>query len=1264
MKNKKLLTALVSVIMGGSAIGGCISLTACKNNKNDNSGDSASSHNWSTTEYGKDDTNHWRECTDEGCDLVYQVTPHNFTNGDCVCGQPKPTSGEPDDGSGDNDDNEEDKDKEGLIKIEAFDHTQNGSRVTQRLQKLFKVGDAFNTTNLIVEATSKVDGQDKVETLKLADVEIIKPDMSTAGEKTVVVKYGGKETSYTINVIDLSGVSKNAATVTVNASADYGVSGNVVTVNSINDAVQVFKLLGTANNTVKTINIAAGTYHEKVEFDIPNLHIVGADADATKTVIEFDLLAAYICPGVNKPYSTDGSATVSVRASAMGFHAENITFQNYWNTHERFLQSKAIADKLDGNTMAVACLVQADKCVFDNVRFSSYHDTLYDYNGRHVYNNCFIEGRTDYVFGYGATSLFNNCTLNTIGANDAKNGGYVCATRGFVKHVNDWQQANTVIDYGYIFKSCTFTNDNNVQDGTVSLARAWSGHMTLAFIECNMSKAYAKTAYGSTADKKNKRYGSMSQGEPNPERLYEYGNTGEGALDYAKLGTGVKENLCNVLTETQKSTFLDKSVIFAAENGQYEYSSAWNGEPGVIVPAIYNFADFEKGSSTSTNGQFVDFFDGAISVKGTYWMNGSAIRLNVGDTIKIKEKGKITIDWFGSIYGTAANGKITYKNGYATITILEDSASTNGIYIKSITVDGTQEGVHIHEYGAWNITQHPTDAATGTANRTCQDCELETAHVENKILPVLSTENYNISASENAGKSIYTLKSETSISFEANALVGVHVHSYGDWTVTDANKPTANATGLATRTCTDTACNHDADATQNKLLPALSDGNYKITDNTASTTSVGTGTYTITVDGVTVSFTAETPKITSTTFNFADYDISAKPSTFFDGKITVNGSYWMQGEAIKLANNGDKIVLNIVGEISIVWWGGNLGNETNGRITYKDGYATITIQNVTSQGAYIKSITVDHTNIPEDTAMHTVIVYGADGTTVLDTLMVYSGDKITLTYLQTLLNDSIIDKVYTSSAKTDEFDFATGITADIQVYITVLETVELETLTDYTLSIRSELSSSTTAVIDGVTIHNNNYLLLGSGNSIKIKVKAGSVITVYGDQYVGSAIKFNDVAATKTADNTFVYIAGATDEEVTITSAGSTYIRCLNVNCNITYNTGDVILLGEYPGQCTNSKAAYKGVEIDATASGNAKWDGNKGTSGGYAYAQTNKDTKLTFKVADGITAENVKVHNYNGVLTADAAYSITVEEGVVTIILLQNCYICRIEIA
>ncbi len=77
-----------------------------------------------------------------------------------------------------------------------------------------------------------------------------------------------------------------------------------------------------------------------------------------------------------------------------------------------------------------------------------------------------------------------------------------------------------------------------------------------------------------------------------------------------------------------------------------------------------------------------------------------------------------------------------------------------------------------------------------------------------------------------------------------------HTHTYGEWSVTTV--PTETATGVASRSCT------AGDDTETITLPALSDSGYTITDNTATDTQAGTGTYTITVDGVTVAFTAAT----------------------------------------------------------------------------------------------------------------------------------------------------------------------------------------------------------------------------------------------------------------------------------------------------------------------------------------------------------------------------------------------------------------------
>lgn len=1175
--------------MGGTALGGCISLAACNNG----GGDPA--HNWDMLSYGRDEVNHWRECTDEGCDLIYQVTPHDFSNGNCICGQPKPGSTTPGDTPGITPGEDV---KEGLVSITAYDHTQNGSRVTLRLQKLFKVGDKFNTTNLVVEATSKVDGQDKVETLAASDYEVVEPDMSTAGEKTVVIKYGGKETSYTVNVIDLSGVSKNEATVTVDKTAAMGANGNVVTVKSINDAVQVFKLLGTDDNTTKTINVTAGTYHEKVEFDIPNLHVVGATSTAADTVIEFDLLAAYICPGAGAAYSTDGSATVSVRAGAIGFHAENITFQNYYNTHERYLQSKEIADKLDGNTMAVACLVQGDKCVFDNVRFSSYHDTLYDYNGRHVYNNCFIEGRTDYVFGYGATSLYNNCTLNTIGADDNKNGGYVCATRGFVKHVNDWTTANTVIDYGYIFKGCTFTADGRVKDGTVSLARAWSGHMTLAFIECSMTKAYSKTAFGTKTDGKNERYGGgMKQGDPNPERLYEYGNTGEGALDYAALGTGVKESLCTILTEAQKNNLLDKSVIFAAVNGQYEYSSAWNGEAGAVIPATYNFSDLgPQASSWSNATTATPLFDGAMTILGEYKPNGNSVQVKAGTVIQITDPGKIVVDWWGGTLGTAANGKIIYKNGHATLTIVADSVSSN-IYIKSITVDSTQEGVHVHEYGEWNITKTPSTTEQGTATRTCRDCELATAHVDSKVLPVLSTENYNISVSQNAGKSIFTLKTDTTISFEADALAGVHVHHYGAWEVKEANKPKNDATGLVTRTCTDGDCNHDSTATESKELPKLDDARYKITNNTATLTATGTGTYTITIDGITdpVSFTEATPKLPAeVTYDLQTVESGsvsgtlATPASLFDGAMTMVGGMRFQKSTGAQLNKGTIITLTVKGAVEIEWYGGGYGSAADGKVTYKDGYATIEIIGEGDwnekynkyNGAYIKTIKLNRVNIPADTKY--TVTFNSNGGSTVESAQVIAYGKVTKPADPTR-DGYTFNKWHKDETCLQEFDFETDtITSDTTLYAKW----KSNSVNNYTVTLDVWGESEGT-----------------------VSVEEGTVLTAETVDTYLAAKGYKNCHAELYTD------AGLTTPLTeAITADGTVYVK-------VVYDVAATIDLLEYDGEKIQGAVGYwRGIKIDAVNEAGSGTD-KKFCPPSSSWCQFNTDTTLSFYVKVGTTA-------------------------------------------
>ena len=457
--------------------------------------------------------------------------------------------------------------------LELSDYSLGTGRITLPVQKLFALNGTFNSDNLAVQAICiGADNKEEVFILDSTEFKVSSAELTSVGAKTVTVNAYGKVATYTVNVVDLSTASK--VTVNVDVNGTVGVADGVLTVTSINDAIQAFKLMGTADGLIKTINVAAGTYEEKVEIDIPNVKLVGAGAETTTIV--WDALAGMLDPSGSMVYSTDGSATVSVRESAEGFYAEGITFKNYYNTNALYQESLTLVE----DTQAVACLVQADKSYFKNCNFTSYHDTLYAMTGRQVYENCYIEGRTDYIFGYNATCYFTGCTLKTLGANDAKNGGYIVATKGIDNGGDD-------VKYGYIFDNCTLTADDNVVAGTVSLARGWDVYMTVAFIECNISGAYSLEAYGDTTSVKNDRYTKMNAA-PDATKLFEYGNTGDGALTAdmiatADATTGVIANLCTVMTQAQATEYTTLATIFGATNGNMTYADAWDGTPVTTV---------------------------------------------------------------------------------------------------------------------------------------------------------------------------------------------------------------------------------------------------------------------------------------------------------------------------------------------------------------------------------------------------------------------------------------------------------------------------------------------------------------------------------------------------------------------------------------------------------------------------------------------------------------------------------------------------------
>lgn len=100
--------------------------------------------------------------------------------------------------------------------VEIEDHgTVTGITLnTEAALKEFFLGDAFTSKGIAVIADTT---SGKPFSVSLAECEIIAPDMTTAGEKTVTVKYGGFEATYNITVTVHATLNTTSGTVTVEA---------------------------------------------------------------------------------------------------------------------------------------------------------------------------------------------------------------------------------------------------------------------------------------------------------------------------------------------------------------------------------------------------------------------------------------------------------------------------------------------------------------------------------------------------------------------------------------------------------------------------------------------------------------------------------------------------------------------------------------------------------------------------------------------------------------------------------------------------------------------------------------------------------------------------------------------------------------------------------------------------------------------------------------------------------------------------------------
>ncbi len=223
-----------------------------------------------------------------------------------------------------------------------------------------------------------------------------------------------------------------------------------------------------------TVRLRAGVYRQKLTLRAPGLHLIGEGAE--KTVLVWDDYAKKL-DEAGREYNTFRTWTAAVCAD--GVRMEDLSIVN---------------DALDParKGQEVALSVVADDFAMKNCTLRSTQDTLFlgplppdlieRYEGflsdplrrpgrmRQRFDGCRVEGSVDFIFGCGE-ALFDRCELRSVF--DGRQIGFVAAPA----HTKEQTE-------GFLFRSCTFTAEEQVAPGSIWLARPWRDYGLARFEDC------------------------------------------------------------------------------------------------------------------------------------------------------------------------------------------------------------------------------------------------------------------------------------------------------------------------------------------------------------------------------------------------------------------------------------------------------------------------------------------------------------------------------------------------------------------------------------------------------------------------------------------------------------------------------------------------------------------------------------------------------------------------------------------------------------
>ena len=232
-------------------------------------------------------------------------------------------------------------------------------------------------------------------------------------------------------------------------------------------------------NEEAVIEIAAGTYHEKLFIEKRNITLAGSGR--RRTIIEYD-------DGANDTMP-DGTRRGTFRSQTVFLGGEKCRVTN--------MTIRNTAGEGDVAGQALAVYADADEVYMENVELSSHQDTLFmaplpdeerQPNGffgprmltprkltKQQYKNCIIRGDVDFIFG-GADALFEDCEIIVCDRGQDING--------FVTAPGDMGD-----DQGFVFRHCVIRGENMDMKGTVYLGRPWRPTGKVSFVECRYGES-------------------------------------------------------------------------------------------------------------------------------------------------------------------------------------------------------------------------------------------------------------------------------------------------------------------------------------------------------------------------------------------------------------------------------------------------------------------------------------------------------------------------------------------------------------------------------------------------------------------------------------------------------------------------------------------------------------------------------------------------------------------------------------------------------